>query len=341
MSANNTDIKKGKQNRPVAPVIILSFVLLAALLVNVFGKYIFNWEGRGKLTSDEFYFSAYLSGDPTMVNTYDAVKTVALPDEDNYSWGLYGEDSHTVDIDIRNYLDELRINDKDIEYTVSLKGKLPVYEDGEVTGYEEMDKETLATLATLTSEDKTLDTEYVLESKSNEGSYKKTADSWCLNITDINSAYNSKSETSYVDNFIITVVVQATKPYRSVINLDFVIYSAEPPSSYRLIEYSNYYELVIMAEVEPESLTLHWPKGISIDNTNPLTYTDNFTQREISENSDGYSMCIEKPLKAQGSASIYFFKDIGNSAVAVPQASKVPIKSEKETYMKNQICVTK
>jgi outer membrane receptor protein involved in Fe transport len=278
-----------------------------------------------------------------MVNTYDATKTVAVPDEDNYSWALYGKESHTVDIDVRNYLDELRINEKDIEYKISLNGKTPVYDDnGELTGYEEADETTLGNLVSLTGQDnKSLDTEYTLKGKQDNATAEQDFHSWSLNINNLSEIYNSRKDSNYVEDFIITVSIQSVKPYKSVINLDFILYSADPPMCYRLIEYSNYYELIIMAESEPEELTLYWPQGISIDNTNPLTYTDGFVQREIVKSDDGYSMKLENPLKAMGSTSIYFFKDSGNSKISVPTADKVPIKSQENTYIKNQICVTK
>ena len=103
-----------KKRKTVAVVSVLLVVTLLAFVIPSVAKYITKKGQQSELTSQNFYFSSnFLKSDE--VPTYE----------------IYG---NTVTFAVRNYIDSLRINAADINYTVSADGGMFDVSNGSLAG---------------------------------------------------------------------------------------------------------------------------------------------------------------------------------------------------------------
>lgn len=87
----------------IAGVSITLGVIIVLCVALMFAKYIINLGEQSEITSQNFYFSSNFLKSDEVPPTYK----------------IYG---NTVTFEVRNYIDSLRINPTDIEYTVSADG---------------------------------------------------------------------------------------------------------------------------------------------------------------------------------------------------------------------------
>lgn len=87
----------------IAGVSITLGVIIVLCVALMFAKYIINLGEQSEITSQNFYFSSNFLKSDEVPPTYK----------------IYG---NTVTFEVRNYIDSLRINPTDIEYTVSANG---------------------------------------------------------------------------------------------------------------------------------------------------------------------------------------------------------------------------
>ncbi|MGN0551602.1 MAG: hypothetical protein ACI4I4_07155 [Acutalibacteraceae bacterium] len=103
-----------KKRKTVTVVSVLLVVTLLAFVIPSVAKYITKKGQQSELTSQNFYFSSnFLKSDE--VSTYE----------------IYG---NTVTFAVRNYIDSLRINAADINYTVSADGGAVDVSNGSLAG---------------------------------------------------------------------------------------------------------------------------------------------------------------------------------------------------------------
>lgn len=103
-----------KKRKTVAVVSVLLVVALLLCAVSTFAKYLSKKGRQSELNSQNFYFSSnFLKADE--VPTYE----------------IYG---NTVTFQVRNYIDSLRINPTNINYTVSTDGGTVLNGNGSLTG---------------------------------------------------------------------------------------------------------------------------------------------------------------------------------------------------------------
>lgn len=91
-----------KKRRVIAVISVLLAVALLLVAVPSVAKYVTNKKKQSELTSQNFYFSSNF-----------------LKSDQEPSYEIYG---NTVTFSVRNYIDSLRVNDADIDFTVSAEG---------------------------------------------------------------------------------------------------------------------------------------------------------------------------------------------------------------------------
>lgn len=285
-------------------ILVLAVILILSVTVVVMAKYLRSFEPvSGIMTSDKFYFSTDLLGDSTMVDSSgeNPGSGYVYEDVQEGTWNLYGGGAHEITFELRNYYDDLRITQGQISYTVSVEAKTPADESGSsssITG--------LATVSDNSTDPAGTVISGALGSAGSEG---KAVQEITLSIAD-------EQKVSYDDGTEVIVTIQSTSPYEKIMKLHFLLYQVDTYLSYEIQDSvgSPYAELILMANsVGTESTGsvqpyLTWPKDLSIDNTNGLTYTygDAFVQQ--GGMTDRKNMQISRALRAKESESIYFFK---------------------------------
>ena len=275
---------KKRVGKLISVCILIALIGLTGALIARF-VHNYKWE-PGQITSKNFYFTVDLLGDTEMI-------PVAENQSEHYSfgsdtegtWQLYGGAEHNITIHVQNYYDSLRINEKDITYTVSSSVNPPSGSsyNGSII---------------LSSTNGTLEHD------------KASTDAITMTIP----AYTT---SPYEDKTNVQVEIKSTKPYTKIIKLNFELYQANADLRYRVIDSvgSPYAELVLMtyasSEITPD---ITWPNGLSIDNTNPLTYKadesgNGFTQQHIYNITADYQTTISRALNPGESETIKFFKD--------------------------------
>lgn len=91
-----------KKRRVIAVISVLLAVALLLVAVPSVAKYVTNKKKQSELTSQNFYFSSNF-----------------LKSDQEPTYEIYG---NTVTFSVRNYIDSLRVNDADIDFTVSAEG---------------------------------------------------------------------------------------------------------------------------------------------------------------------------------------------------------------------------
>lgn len=280
----------------VKAILILAAVVLL-LVGGLTARYVWqSWSDYAAVTSKPFYFTVDLLGDSKMESNADG--DFSLDNPTKGTWHLYGGGEKKVTFCLQNYYDDLRITKDVIEYGVEVnKGDIDGVTLTDEAGNMISNPMKLgASSGGTSSEDDALD---------------KAEQTFCLTIPG-----------SYKETKTVTVTIQSTKPYKKTIELSFVVYPPGQELTYEVVDSVNspYAELIIRngtdKEVQP---TINWNTNtLSIDNTNELTFTDNFTSQENMENGN---MQISRKLKPGESVSIYFFKsEIGNYAMPATNA---------------------
>lgn len=267
-------------------VLLIAVLALLALLGEVLAKYLLPMSReRGQAVAEKCYFTADLLGDTKMIKADGGSSDVYAfgPESTEGTWLLYGGVEHKLTINVQNYFDDERITDYVILYKVSSSVTVPEGSDSYKGSI-------------------------VLSEKS--GTLPKSVKS-AKALTVTIPAY---TDAQYDDGTVVTVVVQSTKPYTKELTLHFKLYSADANLRYKVIdsEKSPYAELVIMAGAIADpgiKPVLKWANALSIDNTNPLTFTmdegGNITQQP---GMPGRNMELSEYMNAGRSESIYFFK---------------------------------
>ena len=274
----------------------IMFVLAAILLLNVTAvvtaKYLRSFGPfSGIMTSDKFYFTTDLTGDSTMVDSSgeNPGSGYIYEDVQEGTWNLYGGGAHEITFELRNYYDDLRITQGQIKYKVSAEAKTPADESGS--------GRPISGLATVSVTSGTLGT---------AGTEEKAAQKITLSIAD-------EEAVSYQDGTEVIVTIQSTSPYKKTMMLHFLLYQVDTYLSYKIQDSagSPYAELILMANSVGTGSTgsvqpyLTWPQDLSIDNTNGLTFGADFVQQD---GMTDRNMQISRPLRAEESESVYFFK---------------------------------
>lgn len=91
-----------KKRRVIAVISVLLAVALLLVAVPSVAKYVTNKKKQSELTSQNFYFSSNF-----------------LKSDEEPTYEIYG---NTVTFSVRNYIDSLRVNDTDIDFTVLADG---------------------------------------------------------------------------------------------------------------------------------------------------------------------------------------------------------------------------
>lgn len=264
------------------------------LVGGVAARYVWQtWSEYAAVNSEPFYFTADLLGDTEM--TADADNgSYSFVSPESGTWHLYGGEEHTVEFNILNHYDNLRITQNVIKYTATVDAK-------DFNG------------VTLTDS-----TGNLLTGSQNLGEAPVTE----------GTKYEQKSQKliltipgGYTEEKTVTVVITSTKPYKKTLELNFVVHPAGKGLIYEVVDSVNspYAELIIRNDTDKEvQPTIKWDEtSLSIDNTNELTfkYADGaFTQQAGIENK---VMQISRNLNIGESVSIYFFKsESKNYAIA-------------------------
>lgn len=284
-------------------ILVLAVILILSVTVVVMAKYLRSFEPvSGIMTSDKFYFTTDLLGDSTMVDSSgdNPGSGYVYENVQEGTWNLYGGGAHEITFELRNYYDDLRITQGQISYTVSVEAKTPADESGSsnpVSG--------LATVSDNSADPAGTEISGDLEGT---GSEEKAVQKITLSIAD-------EQTVPYDDGTEVIVTIQSTSPYKKIMKLHFLLYQVDTYLSYEIQDSvgSPYAELILMANsVGTESTGsvqpyLTWPKDLSIDNTNGLTYTYK-TDFEQQSGMTDRNMQISRALRAKESESIYFFK---------------------------------
>lgn len=288
-------------------ILVLAVILILSVTVVVMAKYLRSFEPvSGIMTSDKFYFTTDLLGDSTMVDSSgeNPGSGYVYEDVQEGTWNLYGGGAHEITFELRNYYDDLRITQGQISYTVSVEAKTPADESGSsssITGLATVSDHPTDPVGTTGSE--------ISGALGSAGSEGKAVQEITLSIAD-------EQTVPYDDGTEVIVTIQSTSPYKKIMKLHFLLYQVDTYLSYEIQDSvgSPYAELILMANsVGTESTGsvqpyLTWPKDLSIDNTNGLTYTYKTDFVQQGGMTDRKNMQISRALRAKESESIYFFK---------------------------------
>ncbi|WP_418746426.1 hypothetical protein [Frisingicoccus sp.] len=288
-------------------ILVLAVILILSVTVVVMAKYLRSFEPvSGIMTSDKFYFTTDLLGDSTMVDSSgeNPGSGYVYEDVQEGTWNLYGGGAHEITFELRNYYDDLRITQGQIPYTVSVEAKTPADESGSSNPIQG-----LATISDNSADPDGTTGSEISGALGSAGSEGKAVQEITLSIAD-------EQTVSYVDGTEVIVTIQSTSPYKKIMKLHFLLYQVDTYLSYEIQDSvgSPYAELILMANsVGTESTGsvqpyLTWPKDLSIDNTNGLTYTYETDFEQQSGMTDRKNMQISRALRAKESESIYFFK---------------------------------
>lgn len=285
-------------------ILVLAVILVLLVAVVVMAKYLRSFRPvSGIMTSDKFYFTTDLMGDSTMVDSSgeNPGNGYVYENVQEGTWNLYGGGAHEITFELRNYYDDLRITQGQISYTVSVEAKTPAGEGGSsspVTG--------LATVSGSPADP--ADGAKPEGTLGEAGTEKKAVQKLTLSIEEAQTV-------SYKDGTEVIVTIRSTSPYEKIMMLHFLLYQVDTYLSYEIQDSigSPYAELILMANsVGTESLgsvqpylDWSWSQDLSIDNTNRLTYGNDFAQQA---GMTDRNMQISRELRAKESKSIYFFK---------------------------------
>lgn len=275
---------------------LLVVLITCCLLGGLFARYAKKTEtDPGQITSGHFYFTADILGDTRMVAADGTSSdSYAFGEKSTEStWYLYGGSRHTIDIQVQNFYDKLRITKENTTFSAKVSA---VDADGKTvaaTGLKLKDAADIRSDSSI------------------------TLNGGAQNSKKLSLVIPTNSEWKYDENTVVKVEITSTAPYKKTLTLNFVLYAKEAALRYQVKDSvgSPYAELIIMTNIESNGSTeegvqpyIKWPETLSVDNTNELTfsYTDGtFTQQK---GMDERNMQISEPFATGRSESVYFFK---------------------------------
>lgn len=276
---------------------MIGIIAVLALIGGVSAKYLIKFSSdKGTVTADKFYFTTDLLGDQTMVPSKgENVVDYQYEDVQKGEWHLYGGDAHEISFQVRNYADKKRVTKTAISYTASVVAK-------------GADGNPISDVAAIKKSGETVPD---IQDTTIKSTLKGGASTTELLVLSVKSA----KEVSYKEGTEVVVTITSESPYKKTMEFHFKLYTVDTYLSYEVKDSvdSPYAELFIMTNIVDGGSAgnggvqpiLAWPPELSIDNTNSLTYTNDFTP------ADGIEirkMKISQELKAGESESIYFFK---------------------------------
>lgn len=298
--------KKNRDHRQHRQMILIGslFVAVCCLFGGILARYIHqSVTEKSQITADSFYFTANLLGDTTMVPQEGAEQESYAFGEASTegSWDLYGASQHEIKVIVQNYYDAFRVTKEEIAYT----GSVTVTDaDGNEIKKASPEAEGSGTPYPVWKQGDQIFSNGTLPA----GENGKQETTLTLQIP-------SYTEWNYTDGTVVTAKLTSTVPYRKTLTLKFILYATDTTLKYQVVDSvgSPYAELILMTNVDEAAgvkPTLQWSDDLSIDNTNPLTFTYDkdsgaFTQQNGMENRN---MQISQSLQAGRSESIYFFK---------------------------------
>lgn len=282
-----------KNDRQLRHKIYIGFVciVVCCLLVGILAKYIYEKATQtSQITADKFYFTADILGDTKMVSTDgNAGETYSFTEKSTQgTWYLYGASEHNIQIQVQNYFDELRITEKDIQYTGSISATDP--EGNEISS--------ITDLALKNGNETFIN-----------GTLNKADTKQSQTLT---AVIPSHTNWAYKDGTTVTVTIRSTAPYKKTLMMKFILYATDTTMKYQINDSagSPYAELILMTNVDADIQPyLDWSDELEIDNTNPLTFTYNGNQFVQQTGMENRNMQISQALKSGRSETIYFFKN--------------------------------
>lgn len=295
--------RNGKKNGRKILSIWIVFSVICFFVSSVSAKYQSSYQAELRVvTSDSFYFSVDLTGDSKMENG-------RFSEKEEKTYHLYGGSRHTVSMSLRNYYDSLRVTQTKIQYQVNLEAS--------------------AGLASV----KMADQDGLLHTFQGENAEAEPLIQGTLGRDDEGSVCGPEerelilelepySNQNYQDGEEVKLVIESTAPYKKTIELHFILHREEQNLSYEIQDSPGnvYAELIMKNRVPNEGWGddsvrpyIIWPKELSIDQTNPLTYQwdaehQEFVQQSIEDQDAIRKMQISRTLKMNESCSVYFFK---------------------------------
>ncbi len=271
-----------KQNKTRRALLIVAIVLTSALLCSIIGvgaKYIFSFNSlANQVRANDFFFTVDLLGD---TNEYEELSTDVH---------LFGNDQKVLSFNIQNYFDDLRVNEKDIKYSITY-----TCDNDNYLGYELTDsnsQEVSSGFATTLEKGSQLAHTYTLTMPAGYETLLKSP--------------------------VITVTVKSTEPYTKEMKINFILHGQTPPVTYRVEDKAGdtYATLIVMAseQISAGKLRIDWSdvnngaNNLQIDTTSKFVLND----LTLSTNNPGSSYLTTAVTTRQvledESILIYFFK---------------------------------
>lgn len=324
---------------------LLSTVLAVLILVFFIGFFAGNYINSSIMNSRSYYFAAETSmisnHGNKLVPTTNASQYKFFPGNAKYNeLSVYGGELSDIEINVVNFFDDERISEAyDIEYKVRIL-KTNVNGVYLMKG-DHVNAANSQIVYAGSSGDAESESQMLLPDILHHSNNGKVWDRWVLHIPRHEIA-------QYNDGTVISVVLESVAPYHETVVLNFRLYAFDPKLSYSVTENNFYYEMKISSVSDVGDITLHWPQGLSLDDTNPLTY--NYSSGEfiptpvyeettsygkgyylkVNNGSDGYA------LHSGETVSIFFYKEPDTSTICNTTADVVPV----GTIMTNPICPT-
>lgn len=273
----NKKINIGRYNIPLVTAIIIA--LLLCLVVGIGARYVYVTSTKPvtQISALDFYFTVDLLGDTNELS--DLEKDIHL----------YGGNAKTVSFNVQNYFDELRINAKEIKYTVDVSTDLDSY-DGKWT-------------ITSAPSDKTM-TAGTAET-----------DTYTLSLP---TGYEQQGKPT-----VVTATVKSSTPYTKEMKLNFLLHSTDAPVTYRVVDNPGdaYAKLIVMVSenIDAGKIKVDWSNVnaqaniLQIDTTSPQILDGTIALSGVNDpanQTSGYlsQVTTTKALGKGSSMQIYFFK---------------------------------
>lgn len=232
--ANNSDKKRTFISIKTAMLVLLAVIMVTISVIGgLFSKFLFgNRSNDAQLSSPPFYFTVEVLGDSEMARSME--NSYSYDDRQSGTWHLYGDKTHSIGIEIRNFYDDLRITEGEITYSITVSG----VESSKVT-----------------------DKDNQIVTNGSMGADGKASVPLTLEIPE-----------GYEEGQEVTVKVVSQSPYVKMIELHFILHIGRQKLVYQLKDAygSPYAELIIMNGMDTaQEITLDWKNsGLYIDNTN-------------------------------------------------------------------------
>lgn len=265
---------KLNKRRVLLVIGICVVIALLGVVAGVGAKYVKSFRAvQSQLRANEFFFTVDLLGDTQ--EYADLQKEIHL----------FGGDAKSLTFRVQNYFDDLRINAKDIRYSVTLSCDNKDYTDYALTAGT-LEEHTLTAGA-------------------------KDTDAYTLSLP---AGY-----AQFKGNTVVTATVKATDPYVKEMKLRFVLHGQPEPVIYRMEDRpgGTYATLIVMAseEIPAGALKLDWSAVNQASNllqidTNSKYVLDGTLSLAANDPNGGFlNQAINTlPMQAEESILIYFFK---------------------------------